>query len=204
MSTVSSASTAAASSSRSKVSKQAAPLQSGEKFADDAGDRPRLLNKQHVRRPRDHRKASARNLLGDRRNDFGRRRLIKFAGNAKGRHLDRTETGTGIDRSHSAPSLRPGLDIIGQQTIPRGIRCAACAKFRGEPAVKCCIKHDTHAVTLRLCAALRRYHTVFGLEGGRASADRKGSDILWIFKREVLRHHAAKGEPGDGGRCEPT
>src|SRR5215510_1359063 len=113
MSTASSASTMAASLSQSKASKQPVPLQLGKKVADDAGDRYRLLNEQHVRCARNHSKTRAGNALGDRRNDFGRRRLVELAGNAKRRHPDRTETGTGIDRGHGAPSMRP-CAVIGQ------------------------------------------------------------------------------------------
>src|SRR5262249_50291860 len=98
MSTASSASTMGASSSRSKANKQPVPLQLGKKVADDAGDCFRLLNEHHVWRVRNHNKTRARNLFGDRRNDFGRRRLVEFAGNAKRRHPDCTETCAGIDR----------------------------------------------------------------------------------------------------------
>src|SRR5512139_867221 len=104
-------------------------------------------------------------MLGDRRNDFGWRRLIEFARNANRRHLDRTETCNGINRGHGTPSLRPCCDVIREQTIPRGIRRAACAEFRGEPAVECRVKHSAHALTLRLCAALRRNYTVFWFQG---------------------------------------
>ena len=59
------------------------------------------------------------------------------------------------------------IDVIGQQTIPRGIRRAACAEFRGEPAVKCCIKHDADALTLRCAprsAAITRFSS-FRVDG---------------------------------------
>src|SRR5688572_26596305 len=79
----------------------------------------RLLDEQHVRRPRDDFELRAGNCLCDRFDDGRRRGLVELAGDAQGGYTDLVEPGQVVDARDRPPALRPAARVVGEQPLTR-------------------------------------------------------------------------------------
>src|ERR1700733_13616739 len=170
-----------------------------QEVADDARRRLRLFEEEHVRGAFESRIARARDRCGHFLYRFGRRGFVELAGEAERGRPYAAETRQRINRGHGVPRLGPTLDVIGKQPRLGRFLLAACAKCRREPAIERCLDYVTHAALSRIIAAGARDIARLGGQGGAAGADHQCADVLRILQRELLRHHAAKGE-ADGRR----
>ena len=125
------------------------------------------------------------------------RGLVEFAGQAQRRHAERWQLRQRIDIGHGVPSLRPAIDVVGEETRASGCILAGGAELRREPAIERCFEHRFDTASAGIVTACPRDGAGLLGQGRTACGNDQSGKIGRIGEGERLRDHAAEGESGN-------